>query len=94
MTDDRTPEIRTVDEFNGTFDVGDELLYHPIQGDMHAERVVLRSKAWPLGHGAVVAKVTGHAGGVLISHLQAMPPHVCDGIVDCTVCGAGPGERE
>jgi hypothetical protein len=50
------------------------MLYHPVRCDMHAERVKVRSEAWRLGHGAVVVKVTGRAGGVLIEHLQAFPP--------------------
>jgi hypothetical protein len=36
----------------------------------------VRSEAWALGHGAVVVKVTGHAGGVLVEHLQVLPPPV------------------
>lgn len=53
--------------------VGTKMLYHPVRGDMHAEAVTVRSEAWALGHGAVVAKVTGRAGGVLVEHLQPLP---------------------
>lgn len=50
--------------------IGTAMLYRPIRGKPEEERVVVCSAAWPLGHGAVVAKVTGRAGGVLVSHLR------------------------
>lgn len=57
-------------EFTASFPIGTPVLYRPIADDPHAEHATIRSEAWALGHGAVVVKITGRAGGVLVSHIQ------------------------
>lgn len=63
------------EEWSEAHPIGTRMLYHPVRGDMQAKPVTVRSEAWRLGYGAVVAKVTGRAGGVLVSHLQPWPLH-------------------
>lgn len=52
---------------------GTRMLYQPIAGEDHREEVRVRSEAWLLGCGHIVAKVTGRAGGVHITHLEDTP---------------------
>ena len=63
----------TPEQWTEKHPIGTRMLYHPVRGDMHAESVTVRSTAWRLGHGAIVAKVSGRAGGVLVEHLQEHP---------------------
>lgn len=58
----------TEDEFNGSFIVGQ--LVYLVLDDGSRQRARLRSKAWTLGHGAVVASVTGKTGGWLIERIR------------------------
>lgn len=37
-------------------------------------KTVIVSEPWELGHGAIVCKVAGISGGVLISHLEKVIP--------------------
>lgn len=59
----------SVDAFNDTYAVGTACRYYPVAGDSKHLKTRTRSEAWALGHGAVVVKVEGKAGGVDINHL-------------------------
>lgn len=59
----------TPEEFDKKYPIGTKFKYYPISGSPEFDEVETRSIAWALGHGAVVVKVTGRAGGVSISHL-------------------------
>ena len=60
----------TEQEFAEKFPIGSEVLYQPIIGEPNFEKVIIRSEPWELGHGEVVVKVKGRAGGICISHIQ------------------------
>lgn len=60
-----------VEQAREAFPVGQKVLYFPIRDAFDYELCVVRSEPWELGHGAVVVKVTGRAGGVLVEHLRA-----------------------
>lgn len=51
------------------FPVGARVLYRPVMGWPGQEETVVRSSPWALGHGAIVVKIAGRTGGVLVSHL-------------------------
>ena len=55
--------------FSNEYPVGSEVYYQPIKGEDTFELTKVKSPAWRLGHGEIVAKIEGRAGGVLISHL-------------------------
>lgn len=59
----------SVDAFNDTYAIGTACRYYPVAGDSKHLKTRTRSEAWALGHGAVVVKVEGKAGGVDINHL-------------------------
>lgn len=59
----------TAEAFNAKHPVGTACRYYPVAGDRTHDKTKTRSEAWPLGHGAVVVKIEGHAGGVDINHL-------------------------
>lgn len=59
----------SVDAFNDTYAIGTACRYYPVAGDSEHLKTRTRSEAWALGHGAVVVKVEGKAGGVDINHL-------------------------
>ena len=61
---DLTPEA-----FSTRYPVGTPCRYYPIAGEREHLKTKTRSEAWALGHGAVVVKVEGKAGGVDINHL-------------------------
>lgn len=56
------------EEWNKENPVGTLVRYYPIAGEPDFELTETRSEAWALGHGAVVVKVKGRTGGVLVSH--------------------------
>lgn len=58
--------------FSKDFPVGSEVYYQPIKGEDTFELTKVASPAWKLGHGEIVAKIEGRAGGVLISHLYTL----------------------
>lgn len=60
----------TPKQFAEKFPVGTPVRYYPISGESHYEEATIRSEPWVLGHGAVVVKITGRAGGVMITHIR------------------------
>lgn len=62
--------------FSKDFPVGSEVYYQPIKGEDTFELTKVKSPAWRLGHGEIVAKIEGRAGGVLISHLYTLVTQV------------------
>lgn len=59
----------TEEQFNKAVPIGTEVYYQPVLGWEGHELTRTRSKAWTMGHGAVVVMVDGHAGGVSIGHV-------------------------
>ena len=54
-----------------TFPIGREVYYCPLKdGPPEATPRKVRSAPWELGHGAIVIKLEGKAGGVSIEHLS------------------------
>ncbi len=67
--------IQTPEEFNARFPIGTKVRYWKVlpadvAPGLDPVETETRSEAWALGHGAVVVKVKGISGGVLISHLD------------------------
>ena len=62
----------TAKEFTERHPVGERVRYYPIAGEGSSSVTRIRSAAWTLGHGAVVVKVEGVAGGVSIDHLEVV----------------------
>jgi hypothetical protein len=62
----------TVDEAILAFPVGQKVAFMPVTGQPFAEEAFVRSEPWLLGHGKVVLKITGRAGGVLVDNLVAL----------------------
>ena len=60
----------TADEWNRAHPVGASVVYTPIKGEPEVKHSTTRSKAWTLGHGAVIVKIEGITGGVSIDHLE------------------------
>lgn len=52
--------------------VGRAVRYYPIDGEQDHVAAAVRSAPWVLGHGEIVIKVTGIAGGVAVDHLEAI----------------------
>jgi hypothetical protein len=50
--------------------IGSAVKYFPVQGEPECRECEIRSEPWRLGHGAIVIKVTGRAGGVSVDHLM------------------------
>lgn len=63
----------SVDEAARRFPIGQRVTFFPILPAERGEIATVRSEPWALGHGAVVVKITGRAGGVLVTHLRAEP---------------------
>ena len=59
----------TVTQWNDRYPIGTPVRYFPIKGQPECRHTKTRSEAWALGHGAIVVKVEGQAGGVSIDHL-------------------------
>ena len=60
--------------WNAAHPVGTEVIRYKLINPMREpHRTRTRSEAWVLGHGAVVVKVDGVAGGVLLESLE-LPP--------------------
>lgn len=57
-------------EWASRFAVGRWVRYVPIAGEPGFRVAKIRSEPWRLGHGQVIAKITGQAGGVAIEHLS------------------------
>jgi hypothetical protein len=60
----------TADEFNERFPIGTPVRFFPIIDEPAHEVTKTRSEAWTLGHGAVVVKVEGRTGGVILEALE------------------------
>jgi hypothetical protein len=73
---------------SGRFPVGTAVLYQRILSDPASKVATrIRSAAWPLGHGEIVIKVEGVAGGVLASALTVRACRVCGCTEnDCRQC--------
>lgn len=56
------------------FPVGSSVIYTPVMGWPEREQSTVRSLPWALGHGAIVVKIEGRAGGVSIDHLEKAIP--------------------
>lgn len=52
------------------FPIGCRVRYWPVAGDLENSLHNVRSVPWRLGHGAIVLKITGKAGGILHTHLR------------------------
>ncbi len=50
--------------------IGQKVWYYPIRGESKRYATAVRSEPWALGHGAMVVKVNGIAGGVSVLHLE------------------------
>ncbi len=64
----------TLQQAQETFPVGTKVKYFPVMGEKAFRECEVRSEPWVLGHGAVVVKVTGMAGGVSVKHLERIEP--------------------
>lgn len=60
-------------EWNERFPIGTPVKAYPGTFDDPPLRTRTRSEAWELGHGDVVVKVEGHAGGICLSHVKPIP---------------------
>lgn len=60
----------TAGQASKMFPIGQKVKFFPIFGEDKYEETEIRSEAWALGHGELVIKVKGRAGGVAISHLE------------------------
>ena len=60
----------TAEDASNMFPIGTKVKYFPIFGEDKFEETEIRSAAWALGHGELVIKVNGRAGGVVVSHLE------------------------
>ena len=56
------------------FPLGSRVIYTPVKGVAKCEDTVVRSAPWALGHGEIVLKIEGRAGGVSIKHLAKVVP--------------------
>jgi hypothetical protein len=54
------------------FPMGRSVKYFPIAGEAAFHFASIRSEPWALGHGAIVIKITGRAGGVSVDHLEVV----------------------
>lgn len=60
----------SVESARAAFPIGTHVRYYPVLRGEVFVRAVIRSEPWALGHGAVVIKITGRAGGVATEHLE------------------------
>lgn len=68
----RQPAI-TIEAAAERFPIGQRVTFFPILPAERGEIAHIRSEPWALGHGEVVIKITGRAGGVAVTHLRAEP---------------------
>jgi len=79
LTDPYIPEIHgdlddmTADDWNAKHPVGTQVVAYPGSRDDAPLYTWTRSRAWPLGHGAPVVMVEGHAGGIVLTHVDPAP---------------------
>ncbi len=60
----------TLGTATATFPMGAAVRYYPVAGEASFVRAHVRSGPWALGHGAIVIRITGRAGGVLVDRLE------------------------
>lgn len=54
------------------FPIGERVRFFPIAGEVDSVTGAIRSEPWRLGHGTIVIKITGRAGGVHVGHLEVI----------------------
>lgn len=59
----------SIEDARSAFPMGTPVRYFPLSNSPTFVRASVRSDPWILGHGAVVIKITGRAGGVCVQHL-------------------------
>lgn len=59
----------SIEEARAAFPIGATVRYFPLSDRATFIRATVWSEPWALGHGAVVVKITGRTGGVLVQHL-------------------------
>ena len=73
MTDTKDPALQNqLKRYAEHFPIGIKVRFWPVAGEQTYEDCEIRSEPWALGHGAIVIKVTGRAGGVLVDHLARL----------------------
>ncbi len=63
------PELEAVAQ---RFPIDQCVRFFPIAGETDSVTGTIRSAPWRLGHGAIVIKITGRAGGVHVGHLEVI----------------------
>jgi hypothetical protein len=71
---DRSTLEDQIDAARAKFPLGSQVIYTPVFGWPETEESVVRSAPWALGHGGIVLKIEGRAGGVSIKHLSKLVP--------------------
>ena len=56
--------------FEAALPIGRAVRYFPVDGEAEFVTSIIASKPWALGHGEIIIKIAGKAGGVLVSHLE------------------------
>ena len=59
-----------IEDFKGKYPIGTEVRYYPVMGLKHHKDTCITSDPWELGHGDIVVKIVGVAGGVSIDHIK------------------------
>lgn len=67
---ERAAKRITLEQAAERFPIGTKVRYFPIMGEAAFYEAEIRSAPWAIGHGQVVVKITGCAGGVCVEHLQ------------------------
>lgn len=64
----------TLQGYADLFPIGTPVKYFPIMGEDEYVECEIRSEPWRLGHGAIIIKVTGKAGGVSVDQIVKSRP--------------------
>jgi hypothetical protein len=65
--------IMTIEEIKEKFPIGAKVLYYPLSGFQgEPTEHTIRSGPWALGHGELVVKISGKAGGYSLEHLKVI----------------------
>ncbi|WP_436759374.1 hypothetical protein [Streptosporangium sp. V21-05] len=64
----------TADDWNALHPIGTPVLAWPGTRDDEPLTTRTRTPAWTLGHGAPVVSVEGVAGGIFLTHIEAVAP--------------------
>ena len=62
----------TADAFNAAYPVGTSVRYWPMVREGEGRLGETRSVAWTLGSGDVIVKVSGYAGGIILTHVEVI----------------------